>query len=76
MTEAPPTRPCIGCGQTDDHPRHQITLNDAVGSSVFWHMDCHAQAGCDVCTTQIADAKGAKGSKLRAHLVALPAREN
>jgi len=69
-------RPCIGCGKSDDHPRHHILLNDGEHTSVFWHMDCHAASGCDVCSDQIAGAKGAKGDKLRTHLESLPARED
>lgn len=64
-----PLRPCIGCAQTDDHPRHVIALPD--GSEVTWHMDCHRVAtGCEVCSTQTAGAEGSKGDELRAHLLA------
>lgn len=62
-----PLRVCLGCGQTDDHPRHVIALQD--GSDVPWHMDCHALAtGCDVCKSQIAGAEGVTGDELRTHL--------
>lgn len=74
MTNA--VRPCIGCGQSDDHPRHEIVVADGQHTSVLWHMDCHAAAGCEVCADQIKGAKGAQGDKLRAHLVSLPAKEN
>jgi hypothetical protein len=66
-----PVRTCIGCGASDDHPRHVIAVGDI---EVTWHMDCHHLAtGCEVCAHQLADApKGAKGDKLRGHLVGLP----
>jgi hypothetical protein len=65
---ANPVRTCIGCEQTDDHPRHVVAHPD--GSTVTWHMDCHAIAsGCDVCRDQTAAANGVKGDELRAHLV-------
>lgn len=60
-------RTCLGCGQTDDHPRHVVTLQD--GSDVNWHMDCHRIAtGCDVCTEQTAGADGVTGDDFRAYL--------
>lgn len=60
-------RTCIGCGQTDDHPRHVIALPE--GSEVTWHMDCHAIAtSCDTCMTQTAGADGATGDALREHI--------
>lgn len=60
-------RTCIGCTQTDDHPRHVIALPD--GSDVGWHMDCHQLAtGCETCAAQLADAGGATGDDLRLHL--------
>jgi hypothetical protein len=62
-------RPCAACGKEDDHPRHVISLTPT--ESLFFHMDCHANNGCDTCKQQIADAKGAKGDKLRGHLIAL-----
>lgn len=63
-----PTRTCIGCTQTDDHPRH--VLDTGTGDQVTWHMDCHELAtGCEVCKEQIAASKGAKGAKLREHLL-------
>jgi hypothetical protein len=62
-----PVRPCIGCTQTDDHPKHQVVTTS--GESVFWHMDCHVLAtGCDLCEQQTKGARGATGEALRAHL--------
>lgn len=60
-------RTCIGCGQTDDHPRHVVA--GIANVDVNWHMDCHVNAtGCPVCATQIGDADGAQGDDLRVHL--------
>lgn len=66
MADKNPTSTCIGCTQTDDHPRHLIDIG---GVNVYWHMDCHAIAtGCPICTGIVANAHGAKGGKLRTHL--------
>jgi hypothetical protein len=65
---ARPVRTCIGCGQSDDHPKDQVVLG--AGESVFWHMDCHVIAtGCESCRAQIAGADGATGSALHRHLM-------
>lgn len=65
-----PVRTCIGCAQTDDHPRHVISQP---GADVNWHMDCHKLAtGCEICARQTEDAGEAKGDQLRQHLVSLP----
>jgi hypothetical protein len=61
-------RTCIGCEQTDDHPKHVIALSD--GNEVAWHNDCHAIAtGCAVCAATAGSADGLKGDKLREHIV-------
>lgn len=63
-----PVRTCIGCAQSDDHPRHVLATLD--GAAVTWHMDCHSIAtGCEICSAQIDGAKGSKGDDLRKHLV-------
>lgn len=68
MTDKNPTRTCIGCAQTDDHPRHVVAMPGGV--EVTWHMDCHAIATeCEICVGIVASANGAKGDKLRTHLV-------
>ncbi|GAA3878061.1 hypothetical protein GCM10022243_48440 [Saccharothrix violaceirubra] len=60
-------RTCIGCAQTDDHPRHVVWQPGDV--EVTWHMDCHVIAtGCPVCEGQLAGADGLTGDALRAHL--------
>ncbi len=67
MADPAPMRTCIGCTQTDDHPRHIVWMPGDVETT--WHMDCHVLAtGCDVCERQLADAGGATGDALRAHL--------
>lgn len=63
-----PIRTCIGCTQSDDHPRHVVALAD--GSEVTWHQDCHALAtGCAVCAATVESAAGLKGDELRSHIV-------
>lgn len=67
-----PVRTCIGCAQTDDHPRHVEAV--ASGADVNWHLDCHVIAtGCESCTGQLADVGGVsgnpKGQALRDHLI-------
>lgn len=70
-----PVRPCIACGQQDDHPRHEVVIGDGTHTSVFWHMDCHVLAAdCPTCKAQLADANGVQGHELRTHLVALAPR--
>lgn len=64
-------RTCVGCGQTDDHPRHVIATSD--GNSVNWHMDCHAasDAGCESCAAQKDGAAHLVGDEFRAHVQSL-----
>lgn len=62
-----PVRTCLGCAQSDDHPRHVIVLPD--GTEVGWHMDCHAAAtGCEACAETTAGATGLTGDALREYL--------
>lgn len=62
-----PVRTCIGCGQSDDHPRHTIALPD--GNDVHWHHDCHALAtGCATCAATVDSAGGVIGDELREHI--------
>jgi hypothetical protein len=61
-----PVRPCLGCGQSDDHPRHVI---DVGGVDTFWHYDCHAQVtNCELCVPVAKAAEGKTGDELRKHL--------
>jgi len=56
---------CIGCGQTDSHPKHQVGLVD--GSTAYWHNDCHATVtGCQVCAANAS--QGLKGDELLNHI--------
>lgn len=48
-----PSRICIACGQTDKAPRDQMALGD--GNVAYYHFDCHAMMGCEVCK-QVLDA--------------------
>lgn len=59
---------CMGCGQTDDHPKHQMGLAD--GSTSYWHMDCHARSGdgCPTCETNVAEKGDLKGADFRQHI--------
>lgn len=69
-----PIRPCIGCQQADDHPRHVVILADQ--TEVPWHMDCHVlTTGCELCAQQLAGADGATGAALRDHLVGLTTKD-
>lgn len=55
-----PVRTCIGCGQTDDHPRC-VEWRD---EDITWHHDCHQIAIGDApCHTQMSKraADGAVG---------------
>lgn len=60
-------RNCLGCGQSDDHPRHITVVAD--GTEVAWHMDCHALTGCEVCQSTLEDVTGMKGDQLREFLM-------
>jgi hypothetical protein len=70
-------RPCLACGQEDDHPRDQRVLPD--GSVVFWHQDCHADAGCLDCKWLVEHKGKLRGAKWREQVQAvhdaLPAEE-
>lgn len=61
-------RTCIGCGQTDNHPKHRIALGD--GNEAAWHMDCHARSGdgCESCAAQKEGAEHLVGEEFRAHI--------
>lgn len=67
-----PVRTCIGCAQTDDHPRCLWATPD--GALVGWHMDCHVIAtDCAICKAQLEGVGGIKqnpkGDALRKHLL-------
>lgn len=67
-----PVRNCVGCGGTDDHPRHVHALPD--GTAFYLHMDCCAiSKDCEVCKAQLEGVGGVegnpKGDALRKHLV-------
>lgn len=54
---------CLGCEQTDDHPKHVVALRD--GSDAPWHMDCHAKVGCESCQRMTANQGDARGDEFR-----------
>lgn len=59
-------RPCLGCEQSDDHPKHVRALRD--GSEVAFHLDCHAIQGCRSCIQQTRNQGDARGDDFRAIL--------
>ena len=60
-------RGCIGCGQSDDHPRH--VLDHGADLPILWHLDCHANSGCESCAAQTNGlTQGQTGSKMLAHI--------
>ncbi len=63
---------CLGCGQRDDHPKHQVVIN-AEHESVHWHMDCHSRVDppCELCAAQTATAEDKIGAELREHLLSV-----
>jgi hypothetical protein len=63
-----PVRPCLGCGQSDDHPRHVIDLD---GQNVAnWHHDCHSViTNCELCAPIVKGAKGKTGDDLRNYII-------
>jgi hypothetical protein len=69
-----PVNNCVGCGQTDDHPRHSIFTGDPSTPWVDWHKDCHANTGCEVCKTELNALPGYEsgviGDEFRSLLVA------
>jgi len=57
-----PMRTCIGCGQTDDHPRCIVDKGDE--GEVTWHMDCHFIAtGPQPCHASVTSADGPTGAE-------------
>lgn len=69
-------RTCMGCGQTDDHPKHDAVQRD--GSSAHWHFDCHARVDppCESCAWQAKDANGATGEAMQAHILRIHAERS
>ncbi len=69
------SRPCDICGQSDDHPRHQV-LNIVTQEVQLGHFDCCAGQGCEVCKASLEQApEGARnGAALVEHREALVAQ--
>lgn len=63
-----PVFSCLGCGQSDDHPKHVIDLDGT--NLARWHYACHASvAGCEICVPIAEAAMGKTGEDLRTHLM-------
>jgi hypothetical protein len=81
MTEVFPTRPCVGCGLIDDHPRVVSVVPTAEGAhgTELWHHDCFSTAHSDrvdhAAIHHIAGT-GLKGDALRKWINKLPAQDN
>lgn len=60
-------RTCPGCGMNDNHPRHGLV--DADGAQHWWHTDCHAAKGCEICVIKRDGAEGLTGDEYRQHLL-------
>jgi hypothetical protein len=55
---------CVGCNQTDDHPKHHHGLPNGVLESR--HFDC---CNCDACKVVLKSAKDKRGQELRDHVI-------
>lgn len=63
-------RRCAACGKTDDHPRDLVDNGDP-SVDINYHIDCHANLGCESCAQQIQGRpKNATGAALLEYLVA------
>ncbi len=62
-------RTCIGCGQTDDHPKHRYGAGPTDPGQRCYHLDCHAAMGCETCKPQIVDKGDLRGDDFRAQLI-------
>lgn len=62
-------RPCVGCGQHDDHPRALHVLPGGVDVALF-HYDCHAliDPTCELCVSVTEMSAGKTGDELITHL--------
>lgn len=68
---------CVECGQTDDHPKHQVFYGAELGH-VARHFDCcpplecadHAAAGGHPTCSDVLEASGGKrGLELAEHII-------
>lgn len=63
-----PMRTCIGCLQTDDHPR--CIVDTGTGEDVTWHHDCHhAAIGPADCHRAVELAAGGTGEDMLAAIL-------
>lgn len=61
---------CIGCTQTDNHPKILTGALDA--PPIYWHHDCYVISkapGWEAIHAAITGAEGATGHDLRLHLL-------
>lgn len=73
MTQPNPVTKCVGCGQSDDHPKHVVVVDDGQHTDVRWHVDCHSAANppCEICVSIMdAGAAGKTGETLREYILA------
>lgn len=79
-----PTRVCIGCAQSDDHPRIIVAgLGADHAADITWHHDCwviaHPDNGTDWGVTEmhrvVEHAAGKQGDELRTYLLSPEHRE-
>lgn len=68
-------RTCIGCTQTDNHPKMimaSVGGTPGQAAEIYWHHDCYVLAkapGWEEIHAAIAGAEGATGHGLRRHLM-------
>lgn len=74
---------CMGCGQTDDHPKHMFGVIGRNTPPGPWHMDCHVLlGGCEECAEQLGKCgtstanDGVIGRELQKRLISGRASEN
>lgn len=65
-------RTCIGCTQTDNHPKMVMANVGTPGADIYWHHDCYVIArapGWEDIAQAIDGANGATGHQLRLHMM-------
>lgn len=72
-----PIRLCVGCKQSDDHPRHDEIIQIAPELiEASWHLDCCALIKkCESCAARIVGAEGKTGNEMRSHIVSASQKE-
>ena len=65
-------RTCIGCQQTDNHPKMIMASVGAPSAEIYWHHDCYVIAkapGWEDIAAAIEGSDGATGHELRLHMM-------